>query len=50
MAHGVDPDWVEAPAFAWLAKQRLAMKAGNIPEVTGARQPVLLGEITRHSR
>ena len=47
-AHGLDPDWVEAAAFAWLAKQRLADKPGNIPEVTGANQPVLLGNIFRH--
>jgi anhydro-N-acetylmuramic acid kinase len=48
MAHGVDPDWVEAAAFAWLAKRRLDERPGNIPEVTGASQPVLLGEIFRH--
>ena len=48
MAHGVDPDWVEAAAFAWLAKCRLDERPGNIPEVTGAIQPVLLGNIVRH--
>ena len=48
MAHGVDPDWVEAAAFAWLAKRRLDERPGNIPEVTGASQPVLLGDIFRH--
>ena len=47
-AHGLDPDWVEAAAFAWLAKQRLADKPGNIPEVTGANRPVLLGNLFRH--
>jgi len=42
---GLDPDWVEAAAFAWLAKQHLAGKPGNIPEVTGAREPVVLGRL-----
>jgi anhydro-N-acetylmuramic acid kinase len=42
---GLDPDWVEAVAFAWLAHQALAGRAGNIPSVTGARHPVLLGGI-----
>ncbi len=43
--HGLDPDWVEAVAFAWLAKQTLDGKPGNIPAVTGARHPVVLGAI-----
>lgn len=43
--HGFDPDWVEAAAFAWLAKQTLAGKPGNVPTVTGARHPVVLGAI-----
>ena len=42
---GLDPDWVEAAAFAWLAHQTLAGRAGNMPSVTGARHPVLLGGI-----
>jgi anhydro-N-acetylmuramic acid kinase len=45
--YGIDPDWVEAAAFAWLAKQRLEGKPGNIPEVTGARKAVLLGRLFR---
>ena len=44
-ALGMDPDWVEAAAFAWLAHQTLAGHAGNLPSVTGARHPVLLGGI-----
>jgi anhydro-N-acetylmuramic acid kinase len=44
-ALGLDPDWVEATAFAWLAHQTLAGHAGNLPSVTGARHPVLLGGI-----
>lgn len=46
--HGIDPDWVEAVAFAWLAQQALAGKPGNIPTVTGARRAVPLGRIVRH--
>lgn len=43
--YGLDPDWIEAMAFAWLAKQTLEGTPGNIPEVTGARHPVVLGGI-----
>jgi len=43
--HGIDPDWVEAIAFAWLAKQTIEMRPGNLPSVTGARHPVILGGI-----
>jgi anhydro-N-acetylmuramic acid kinase len=42
---GVDPDWMEAMAFAWLARQALAGQPGNIPEVTGAAGPRILGAI-----
>jgi anhydro-N-acetylmuramic acid kinase len=44
---GIDPDWVEAAAFAWLAKQTLEGGPGNIPAVTGAESPVVLGAIYR---
>ena len=44
-AHGIDPDWVEAMAFAWLAKRRLDGLPGNVPSVTGARHPAVLGAI-----
>jgi anhydro-N-acetylmuramic acid kinase len=40
---GLDPDWVEALAFAWLARETLAGRPGNVPEVTGARGPRVLG-------
>jgi len=43
--YGIHPDWVEAMAFAWLAKQRLDGLPGNLPSVTGARHPVVLGAI-----
>jgi anhydro-N-acetylmuramic acid kinase len=42
---GLDPDWMEAMAFAWLARQTLHGQAGNLPEVTGARGPRILGAI-----
>ena len=44
-AFGIDPDWVEAMAFAWLAKRTLEGKPGNLPSVTGARREVVLGGI-----
>jgi anhydro-N-acetylmuramic acid kinase len=42
---GLDPDYVEAVAFAWLAQERLAERPGNLPSVTGAIGPRLLGAI-----
>lgn len=44
-ALGLDPDWVEALAFAWLARQTLLRAPGNLPEVTGAKGPRILGAI-----
>lgn len=45
LAAGLDPDWVEAGAFAWLAHRTLQGLPGNLPEVTGARESVSLGGI-----
>lgn len=42
-ALGLHPDWVEAAAFAWLAKQHVDGLPGNLPEVTGASRAVVLG-------
>ncbi|HCN46196.1 MAG TPA: anhydro-N-acetylmuramic acid kinase [Pseudomonas sp.] len=42
---GVDPDWVEAMAFAWLAHCCLEGIAGNRPSVTGAQGLRVLGAI-----
>lgn len=42
---GVPPDWVEAAAFAWLAKAALEGQHGNVPRVTGARGERILGTI-----
>ncbi|MFQ5488649.1 MAG: anhydro-N-acetylmuramic acid kinase [Gammaproteobacteria bacterium] len=44
-AAGIDPDLVEAIAFAWLARQTLRGKPGNVPAVTGAQREVILGGI-----
>jgi anhydro-N-acetylmuramic acid kinase len=43
--YGIDPDWVEAMAFAWLARQTLNRQPGNLPSVTGARQTAVLGGV-----
>lgn len=43
--HGLDPDFVEAMAFAWLARQALAGRPGSLPGVTGARGPRVLGVV-----
>jgi anhydro-N-acetylmuramic acid kinase len=42
---GLDPDYVEAMAFAWLARETLAGRPGNLPAVTGARGPRVLGVV-----
>ena len=44
-AHGIDPQQVEAAAFAWLARQCLLGLPGNLASVTGARGPRVLGAI-----
>lgn len=44
-AHGLDPDLVEAMGFAWLARQALAGLPGNLPSVSGARGPRVLGVV-----
>ncbi len=43
--HGIDPDHVESIAFAWLARQTFLGLPGNIPAVTGASGPRILGGI-----
>jgi anhydro-N-acetylmuramic acid kinase len=42
---GMSPDWVEALAFAWLARCTIERIPGNAPVVTGARGPRVLGAI-----
>ncbi len=44
-AVGIAPEWVEAAAFAWLAWQRVNDRPGNLPSVTGASRPAVLGAL-----
>jgi anhydro-N-acetylmuramic acid kinase len=44
-ALGLDGDYLEATAFAWLAQQTLDGKPANLPLVTGAKHPCILGAI-----
>lgn len=44
---GLDPQQVEAAAFAWLAMRTLNGLPGNLPAVTGASRPAVLGGIYR---
>jgi anhydro-N-acetylmuramic acid kinase len=42
---GLDPDWVEAIAFAWFAKNTLARKNSSLAKITGATRASILGGI-----
>lgn len=42
---GLSPRWVEAVAFAWLARQTILNQPSNLPSVTGASKAVVLGQI-----
>ena len=44
-AFHIPVDQVEALGFAWLARETLAHRPGNLPSVTGARGPRILGAI-----
>ncbi len=43
--YGIEPNRVEAAAFAWLAKRTMEHRSGNLPTVTGASRAVILGGI-----
>jgi len=43
--HGLPPLQVEAAAFAWLARQAVLRQPGNLPSVTGAAGPRVLGAL-----
>lgn len=43
--HGLDPDFVEAMGFAWLARETLADRPGNLPSVSGAQGLRVLGAV-----
>lgn len=42
---GIAPDWIEGAAFAWLAQRFIHRKPGNLPAVTGASRPAVLGAL-----
>jgi anhydro-N-acetylmuramic acid kinase len=42
---GIAPDQVEAIAFANFARRTVHGLAGNLPSVTGARRPCVLGAV-----
>ena len=44
-ALGVNPFYVEAAAFAWLARERMHLRGGNIVEITHARRVAVLGAV-----
>lgn len=44
-AFGIAAEHVEALAFAWLAREALRRKPANLPSVTGARGPCVLGAV-----
>jgi anhydro-N-acetylmuramic acid kinase len=44
--YGLDPDAKEAVAFAILANESIHGRPGNLPAVTGASKPVVLGSFT----
>jgi anhydro-N-acetylmuramic acid kinase len=44
-AVGIDPQWIEAMAFAWLAQQTINHRPGNLCAVTGANREVILGGV-----
>lgn len=41
----IDPDWVEAIAFAWIAYRTFNRQPGNLPSVTGAKRASILGGV-----
>ena len=43
--YGVDADWVEGLLFAWLASQRLELRAFDMQPITGSNSPVVLGAV-----
>lgn len=44
--YGIDPDFKEAVAFAIIGAQTAWGRPGNLPAATGARRPVILGDLT----
>jgi anhydro-N-acetylmuramic acid kinase len=46
---GLDPDYVEAVAFAWFAKRTLEGLTSSAPSVTGAKGARILGGVYRYA-
>lgn len=46
---GIDPDYLEAMLFAWLAAQTLNKKALDLSAITGSKRPAILGAVYPHS-
>nr|HAT8713991.1 anhydro-N-acetylmuramic acid kinase [Legionella jordanis] len=44
-AYGIDPDFIEAAMFAWLAEKTLSNIALDLSQITGARRKAILGTI-----
>ena len=49
VALGLDPDYVEAVAFAWFARRTLEGLTSSAASVTGARGARILGGVYRHA-
>ena len=47
---GIDPDYLEAICFGWLAKQRIKNKSFNLSKITGSNGEVYLGRIYKPSK
>lgn len=45
LKYGIDADYMEAMAFAWLAHQTMNRQPGNLPAATGASRLAVLGAI-----
>ncbi len=42
---GLPTDWIEAITFAWIAKQTINKQAIDLTQITGSKQPAVLGGI-----
>ena len=42
---GIDPDYLEAICFAWLAKKRIEDTKFDLQKITGSKKAVYLGKV-----
>jgi anhydro-N-acetylmuramic acid kinase len=42
---GINPDFMEAIGFAWLANQTTSKNCSSLPEITGAKKEKILGSV-----